>query len=160
MRDLGVASLFSAGAVGVPGDRRFYLAVTAGDDQWWFLCEKMQVAALAEAGFELLERHDLPGADEPESAFIPPGEVLWRVAQIGIDYDEQSGLIEIALVPGDDDEEPIRFRISPTQMGAMANAGESAVGAGRPNCPRCGLAMDIEGHVCPATNGDLRGHRP
>ena len=161
MIDLGAAAHFSAGAVGVPGERRFYIQTTTADADRWFLCEKAQVAALAEAGLELLERHDLGGVGSGLSAgFAPPGEVAWRVGQIAIELDDDTAMVVIILAPIEDDEESVRFEVSPAQMDAMAQEAVAAVASGRPTCPRCDLAMDPEGHTCPTTNGDLRGHRP
>ena len=54
----------------------------------------------------------------------------------------------------------VGFDVTPAQLDAAARHGAAAVRAGRPRCPRCGLAMEPEGHHCPATNGDLRDHRP
>ncbi|NNK92021.1 MAG: DUF3090 family protein [Acidimicrobiia bacterium] len=161
MINLGAASIFSAGAVGLPGDRRFYLQIETATGQRWYLCEKSQVGALAAAGEEILERNDLAGAGADTAAgFAPPGDVEWRIGQIAIEFDDDTSMIEIVVVPTEDEDEAIRFEVTPQQMGAMAAEAGRAISAGRPECPRCGLAMDAEGHTCPTTNGDLRGHRP
>ncbi|MBT8211863.1 MAG: DUF3090 domain-containing protein [Acidimicrobiia bacterium] len=161
MINLGQASFFSAGAVGVPGDRRFYIQLETDTTTRWFLCEKAQVQALADAGLELLGRNDLADSGSGDAAgFAPPGDVVWRVGQIAIEFNDSTSLLEVVLVPVDDEAEAVQFEITPNLMGAMAAEALEAVTAGRPACPRCGLAMDPEGHRCPTTNGDLRGHQP
>jgi hypothetical protein len=54
----------------------------------------------------------------------------------------------------------VDFEVDLDQLYAMAIHAREAVVAGRPQCPRCALPLDPEGHVCPASNGDLRRHRP
>ena len=50
--ELSDVSVFSAGAVGLPGERTFYLQATSPAGAVWFKCEKQQVAALAHAAHQ------------------------------------------------------------------------------------------------------------
>jgi hypothetical protein len=77
-----------------------------------------------------------------------------------LQYREDPDTITIVLVPTVDDIDSVSFEVTPAQLDAAARNGAAAVRAGRPRCPRCGLAMDPDGHHCPSTNGDLRNHRP
>lgn len=161
MRDLGEATGFTMGAVGEPGKRTFYIEVEGQLGTSWFLAEKGQVASLALQGRELLKRINRPAADDitaPDLGIFHEPE--FRVGSISMAYSPASELIQIELTSVDDDAEAVVFFVTTDQMAAATATGASAVAAGRPHCPRCSLAMDPEGHVCPTTNGDLRNHRP
>lgn len=160
MRELGVASIVIAGAVGEPGSRTFLIQVNHDAGQEWFVLEKGQVAALALRINELLEEHGFQAASTTLTAVLEdPDEVTFRVGDIYLSYEEDSGLFTIVLRELEG-EGAVAFEAAPAQMDAMAREGAEAVSAGRPICPRCGLAMDPDGHPCPTHNGNLRGHRP
>jgi uncharacterized repeat protein (TIGR03847 family) len=155
---------FVPGFVGVPGDRTFYFEVEIGPhgQTAWYLAEKTQVAAFAAQAALLLAELGFTGAGanldvEPLRA---PASVAFRVAELTIAYLEEPGLIEIGFGPVEDEAAPVAHSVTPAQLDAAVRIGVTAVDAGRPACPKCGLAMDPDGHVCPTTNGDLRGHRP
>ena len=65
VEDLGPAERLAAGAIGQPGQRRFFLEVTAGGRIHSFPCEKAQVAELAQQGLQLLT---LAGLESDEEA--------------------------------------------------------------------------------------------
>lgn len=154
-------SRFAAGAIGVPGQRVFYLEVSTGDTHEWYAVEKGQVAALGAESTQLLADLGFAGAGAGVELdeLAEPDDVAFRVEEIVLVYSEGTGLVTVTL-RGSDDAEVAAWAVTPAQLDALAVQGLRAVGAGRPACPRCGLAMDAEGHVCPTTNGDLRGHRP
>jgi uncharacterized repeat protein (TIGR03847 family) len=60
----------------------------------------------------------------------------------------------------DADEGPppdlLRVRIGAAAARAFAERAVAVVGAGRPNCPFCGLPLDPTGHICPRQNGYRR----
>ncbi len=153
---------FVAGAIGEPGQRVFLLQFTVDGVSAWYLLEKAQVAALATETASLLLSAGLAGAggsmEPPELG--EPARIAFRVSEIGLVFDAEDGVATVLLTPTDGDVEPVAYRLSPAQLDAGARAGGEAVLKGRPRCPRCGLAIDPEGHHCPATNGDLRHHRP
>jgi uncharacterized repeat protein (TIGR03847 family) len=153
---------FAAGADGPPGQRTFFLQVDAESGPAGFLVEKGQVAALALEAGALLREAGLAGVGSatPDDAIDPMLIPEFRVAEIHLQYREEAGTITIILVPTVDDISSVSFEVTPAQLDAAARSGGAAVRAGRPRCPRCGLAMDPEGHHCPTTNGDLRNHRP
>ncbi len=158
MRDLGRADLLTAGAVGPPGRRAFYLEASTPAGDHWFLMEKEQVKALANRLRMVLRRLGLGPAD-PASApeLRPPDEPLFRVGDITVRFD--SGRFVISLEPVGEDEVGAEFSADPDQVAAMAARALAVVAAGRPQCPRCSLPIDPDGHVCPASNGDLRRRR-
>lgn len=155
---------FVPGFVGVPGDRTFYFEVETGPhgQTSWYLAEKTQVAAFAAQAALLLAELGFTdaGAHLDLAPLRPPESVAFRVADLTIEYLEGPGLIEIGFGPVEDDAAPAAHWVTPAQLDAAVRIGAAAVEAGRPLCPKCGLAMDPDGHVCPTTNGDLRGHRP
>lgn len=162
MRDMGGVDVFVAGAVGEPGDRTFLLQFEQGGERVSYLLEKTQVEALAEQSQELLAKVDLAGAGADVDTAEPwfPDEIRFRVGAMQLAYLEASGVFTLTLVPTEDADDAVAYSLTPAQLDAAARDGLAAVSAGRPRCPRCGLAMDRLGHNCPATNGDLRGYRP
>jgi uncharacterized repeat protein (TIGR03847 family) len=161
MKDRGRTERFVAGALGPPGNRTFLLQFAAGDATESFLLEKGQVAALGEQALELLGRVGFLGAGSSldPGTLEEPDELVFRVGQIELGYVEDSGLFTIVLHSVEDDE-PVAYTVTPALLDAASRDGLEAVRAGRPLCPRCGLAMDADGHRCPKDNGDLRSHRP
>ncbi|CAN5884761.1 DUF3090 domain-containing protein [soil metagenome] len=157
VRDLGPAESFAAGAVGEPGNRRFYLQVTAGGVTVWLPAEKQQVAALGSQALTLLEAaqihpdHSAVEALKSSLVITEPDQELFRIGGIQVAVME-SELIALVVTSPDEDE-AVRFVVAPEQLKAMAEVALGIVAAGRPVCPRCQLPEDPEGHRCPATNG-------
>jgi uncharacterized repeat protein (TIGR03847 family) len=163
MKEFGLLDEMIAGALGEPGNRTFLIELRSTTERAWYLVEKRQVAALALEAAQLLEAAGFEGADAgptgPELEL--PTEVAFRVGDIDLAYVEASGLVEIVLHPIDETrDEAVAFSVTPVQLDLMARTAAEAVAGGRPACPRCGLAMDPDGHHCPVDNGDLRDHRP
>jgi uncharacterized repeat protein (TIGR03847 family) len=89
---------FTAGTVGPPGRRTFYLQVGELGDVVSFKVEKQQVAALAEYLASLMA--DLPEPSSPPSpapALIEPVEPEWTVGGIGIAVDEADDRIVVVV---------------------------------------------------------------
>jgi uncharacterized repeat protein (TIGR03847 family) len=175
--DLLAVERLTVGAVGVPGQRVFFLQARQADELVTLKLEKVQVAALA--GWIAKTLEDLPAIGElPEDLEPEPFvELAWVVGSLGGNYDLD--LDRIILVAGeateqeaddedDEDEEAeadpfapgagaiARFGATREQMAAVAIRGTSLVSSGRPPCPLCGYPIDPAGHACPRTNG----HRP
>ena len=72
----------------------------------------------------------------------------------------QSTASTVVIHSSDEADAPVECEMTHAQLDAFAREAQVVVAAGRPECPRCGLAMDADGHNCPRSNGDLRGHRP
>ena len=147
----------TAGAVGPPGQRVFYLQAGQGTQIVSLRLEKQQVAALVAYLAGML-------ADMPPPAAVPstgmdligPIVAEWVVASLGVTYDEEADRVVImAEELVEEGEEAARARITATreQVAALSVRGAEAVAAGRPPCPLCGLPLDPEGHTCPRLNG-------
>jgi uncharacterized repeat protein (TIGR03847 family) len=168
---------FTAGTVGEPGRRVFYLQALGDDGQLVTLkCEKQQVGALAEHLAALLS--DLPTAADEEVArtdvgFVEPTGAEWAVGRMGVAWDEDDDRLvlqceELVVVEVDEDEEDdepdvevfvdddppatARFRLTRAQVAAFVEVARDLVEAGRPPCYLCGSPMDPSGHACPRWN--------
>lgn len=161
----------TAGALGEPGRRTFFVQARAADRVVALLVEKGQVAGLSELAQELLSRFDVlvmpDDLDEAHHRLIDGVEPLWRVGEIslGASSDGERFVLEaqeLLLTDPDDDEpgeeeEPAtaRFWLTRHQLVRLAAYAAYAVEAGaRERCRLCGRPINPgEGHVCPATNG-------
>lgn len=153
---------FAGGAIGEPGKRVFMLEVVAGGEAVGYVIEKFQVQALAMEVQSLLRERGLIGV----GLAIEPGEVhaetpvAFRVGGLEMGIAEDSDMLSLAIISTDEDDDRVEYELSLAQLDAFAREALAVVASGRPACPRCGLAMDPDGHNCPRTNGDLRKHRP
>jgi uncharacterized repeat protein (TIGR03847 family) len=153
--------VFTAGTVGPPGQRVFYLQARDGDLVITVRCEKQQVAALADYFEGLLD--DLEpapfGPTTADLSLTEPVEELWTVGPIGVAYDEPDDRIVVVLEelideeePPDDDGDSVKVRLSRTQVSEFVQVTRELVAAGRPPCRFCGLPVDPAGHPCPRMN--------
>lgn len=164
VEDLGPAERIVAGAVGEPGQRRFYFQILAGGVPTSLLAEKEQVAALAQQGLAILAERDISSEQEAVDRLVAEGLVVedpgegnerFRVGEISISLGSSELLIiEIVAI---DEADGVSFVIAPEQFRAMAQVALNVVQQGRPLCQWCQLPMDPEGHQCPARNGHHRG---
>ena len=157
---------FTAGAIGKPGERVFYLQAREKTVLVTLKCEKEQVRALAEYLSGLITKLGAPkGAIPTEMDLVPFAEPAWIVASMGVGYDEERGRIVVdahELFEEEEEgqragEEPAsgRVRITPEQAQAFADRAKELMKGSRPNCPVCSGPMDPTGHVCPRSNGHI-----
>jgi len=158
---------FATGAVGVPGQRVFYIQGRERRRLVTLKCEKEQVSALAEYLSGLIEK--LPaGAVQGEAAkgeLLQPVEAAWAVGSIGVGYDEAIGRIVVVANEQVEEEEEggppapepatARFAISKAQATTFVERARALVKAGRATCSMCGEPKDPTGHVCPRANGHV-----
>ena len=150
----------TAGAVGPPGQRVFYLQARHGEQVVSLRLEKTQVAALVAYLAGMLA--DMPPPAEIPSTgmdLIEPVVAEWVVGSLGVTYDEEADRVVIMaeeLVQEGDEAARARITATREQIAALSVHGAEAVAAGRPPCPLCGQPLDAEGHTCPRLNG----HRP
>ena len=157
---------FTAGAVGPPGGRVFYLqaGVTAGEGRPAHLvtlrCEKQQVAALGEYFERILS--DLPDGDEGPAVraeLAEPIEPAFVVGSLVLGYDAAADrlvlLIQEAVAEDEPEGQAARWVVRRDQARAFAERARDLMAGGRPACPLCGRPADAEGHSCPKTNGHL-----
>jgi uncharacterized repeat protein (TIGR03847 family) len=159
---------FTAGTVGEPGRRVFFLQAFADGELVTLKCEKQQVGALAEHLATLLADLPMPGDEEvvdTDVDFVEPPGAAWAVGRMGVAWDEGDDRLvlqcEEMLVVDEDtpleevvEEEPAtaRFRLTRAQVVAFIQVARDLVAAGRPPCYLCGGPMDPTGHACPRLN--------
>ncbi len=180
--DFNPVNAIVADAVGRPGQRTFFLQARQGGDMATLIMEKEQVAALATSILQLLEelekeRADLPAVEEETGvpSLREPLEPAFRVAQLGLGYDERQDLMvliaqaipdaggeeqdlaadppSLEMVEDEVDDQKARFYATRAQMRSLSEHALQVVAAGRPECPLCGRVIDPDGHFCPRTNG-------
>ena len=167
----------TAGAIGEPGRRTFYLQARSGPQVVTVIVEKQQVELLSASILDILSRVDREtgqGPGDEELQLEEPVDPLWRVGKLSIGYEEDGDrmLLELEELPPEEeadeelemqdrpeaeapDLERIRLWASREQMLALSRHAASVAAAGRPRCTFCGNPMDPEGHTCPAMNGHL-----
>jgi uncharacterized repeat protein (TIGR03847 family) len=167
----------AAGAVGVPGQRAFYIQASKDGQVLNVLVEKEQVAVLSHRIRTLVDEVVTQFPDALDETAAAGGELmgedpvpLFRALAIGIGFDPARRLVLVELherageegeaeEEGDEPEEEsylARLYATPAQAKVMAEQGTAAVVAGRPPCPLCSLPLDPEGHVCPKLNGHAK----
>ena len=149
-------AVFTAGTIGPPGQRVFYLQAGDNGAVSSVRLEKQQVIALAEYQAGML--HDLPAPSDvpPAPELIEPVVAEWTVGNIGVAYDNDLDRIIIVaeeLVAEDEPEgESLRVVLSRAQVRAFIERAEELMAGGRPPCRVCGAPMDPGGHACPRAN--------
>jgi uncharacterized repeat protein (TIGR03847 family) len=163
-------SHFTAGALGEPGARTFFLQ--AGDEFGYHSVklEKQQVAALADFLRTVLE--DLPTPTSQPIAAVPliePAQPVFVVGQIAVGIDEVENRVvlvveelveqptleeELAAVVEDEELKgsTMRVHLSVDQAAAFIGTAEELMAGGRPPCRLCGQPLDPAGHACPRLN--------
>ena len=96
--DFSTPDLFTAGTIGPPGQRVFYLQTREGDALVTLKCEKEQVRVLGEYLGRLLERLSTPAtAGGGDLALIEPATPAWIVGSIGVGYDETADRVVLVI---------------------------------------------------------------
>lgn len=154
---------FTAGAVGEPGARVFYIQAGAAGRVLSFKCEKQQVGALSEYLSGVIA--DLPPTKRADVSMdlIEPVLAEWNTGTMSVGYDEVAERIllvieeildERGLDPDAAMPEPasLRVRLTLPQVVAYNEWAAHLVEAGRPPCELCGHPKGPD-HACPKTNG-------
>ena len=147
----------TAGAIGDPGKRAFYLQLRAGGELVSLALEKDQLRTLTDRLREVFTQVSVPPAGRlPDMALEEPITPVWRVGFMTLTYNQEEKLFEVSLVElVEEGAEPAtgHFQASLAQMQALATHAATVVSAGRPPCPMCGGPIDHDGGVCPRLNG-------
>jgi len=153
----------TAGAVGEPGRRTFYIQARREQDLLAVVVEKTQVQWLSRHAQELLGGIGVTvtpdDLDANAQQLLEPVVPLWRAGSLGLGMDDagEMFLLELEELVEDTDTEPGRIRVYCTreQIVAMSAYAAYIVEAGaRETCRFCGRPIDpLAGHVCPAANG-------
>ncbi len=159
IEELGPAERFTAGAIGEPGRRRFYLQVTTEGNDHWLLAEKEQVRVLAVEGTRILDQHEIGSDPEAVAGLIARGLEIadpgdggerFRVGEVTLAVSTTS--LITCVIRSVDEDDAVSFVIAPEQFRAMAVVALQSVAAGRPICRWCRLPIDPGEHACPARN--------
>ncbi len=161
---------FTAGTLGEPGERAFYLPARKGSALVSVGLEKVQVAALAERMDDLLTAVEAPegAAGGDEHGLEEPVVELFRVGAMALAWDAGNEAVVIEAqtptedgdyleLPDDAEEGPdlLRVRIDASTARGFVRRAEALLGAGRPACPFCGQPLDLQGHFCTQAGGQL-----
>lgn len=156
--DVGQVDRVTAGAVGAPGKRAFYLQLRSERELISLAMEKDQLRTLTERLEEVFSR--VPALKRPrrlpDMALEEPIDPRWRIGFMTITYSPDEKSFEVSLVElVEEGAEPAtgHFQASLTQMQALASHAATVISAGRPPCPLCGGPIDHDGGVCPRLNG-------
>ena len=162
---------FTAGAVGKPGARTFFLQAGDVDRMVSVKLEKQQVVALATFLRSVLD--DLPSpvvvADASPTPLSEPALAEWTVGQIAVGVDEVESKVvlvveELDTDPEEDDEEEsalladvslgasLRVHLSVDQASGFIATADLLMQKSRPPCRLCGQPLDPAGHACPRLN--------
>ncbi len=158
-QELGRAIKVEAGALGPPGQRRFYLYAEAEGGTATLWLEKEQLFNLAMTAQRVLAAL----TQRQESPPPPPAEDLgaltldFRVARLFLSQEAEGGLFllgahEIAEEPPADSP-TATIETTADQLKVFSDQALEVCAAGRPPCPLCAAPMDPAGHVCVRSNG-------
>src|SRR4051794_22586426 len=160
--DLTEPIVFTAGTVGEPGQRMFFLQARQDAVVVTLKCEKQQVGALAEYLSGLLD--DLPTVDPEKVPTLlelnEPVIAEWTVGTLAVGWDEDNDrmvLVAEELLATEEadagaEAAKSRFRLTREQVAGFVERARELVAAGRPPCPLCGGPLDPDGHACPRLN--------
>lgn len=172
--DLDAPDHFTAGTMGLPGQRAFYLQARQADTLVTLKSEKEHVRVLGEYLAEILAKlppiseEDLPG----DLALLEPINPVWAAGSLGVGYDEEDDRVMVVAEELVEEEEEggaeqekveqqeageeratARFRITRGQAAAFVECARALVKAGRPLCKLCGQTINPAGHICARSNG-------
>lgn len=160
--ELDPVDWITAGAIGEPGRRIFYIQARRGHDLLAVVVEKAQVQWLTRHAQDLLSQVDVvvtpDDLDANAQQLLEPVVPTWRAGSIGLgmDDDGERFTLELEEMATDEDEQG-RVRITCTQeqiVLMVAYAAFVTEAGARESCRFCGRPIDpVAGHVCPAANG-------
>ena len=163
VQELDPVDRITAGAIGPPGERTFYLQAREGPSLVTVTIEKQQLELLSAWVVDMLYRVGAEtgeGPPEAEMDLEEPVDPRWRAGRLSLGYEQDRDMMFLELEEMVEAEEGqaeeadvVRLWASREQMMALARHGAAVCAAGRPRCDLCGNPMDPEGHICPALDG-------
>ncbi len=169
---------FVVGTVGAPGQRAFFVQARTGPRTCTVSLEKQQVQILAERIDELL---DEVMSDAGNQSLVPAVAPLdqrddaplefpivedFRAGTMTLGWDPATDVLVIEVFSfttveedeedEDEPEEMVVVRLSAGMARAFVERARRVIGAGRPDCPFCGMPVDPHGHLCVRANGFKR----
>lgn len=163
--ELKALDFFTAGAVGPPGERVFYLQAREAGALVTLKLEKEQVGALGAYLASALAKLRAADPQPGDPSLLEPIVPAWAVRSLGVGYDEARDRFVIVAEELLDEEEgegagrepaSARFHVTRAQARAFVERARALLAAGRPACPVCGRPVNPGGHVCPRGNGHGR----
>ncbi|MDH4112880.1 MAG: DUF3090 family protein [Actinomycetota bacterium] len=167
--DLGLVDRITAGTIGEPGQRTFFLQARSGGELVTIVVEKQQVQLLSASILELLADLELEtgvGPSDDELRLEEPIDPMFRAGKLSIGYDDGRELFvleieefipevegEEALTAPEGEPDNVQLAATREQMFALSRYAAAVVERGRPTCQFCGNPIDTGGHACPAMNG-------
>ena len=163
--ELDPVTHITAGAVGQPGHRTFFVQAERRGERIDLLCEKEQVQALADAIDEMaqnleqefgLTRHTDLAVDDAAMTIKEPVDPLFRVGAMGLGYDANRDRILLVAQEALGEEEErdpreVRFFATRAQMEALSSHARDVVGQGRSPDK---VALQVEAHTRRNGHGD------
>lgn len=163
--ELDPVTRITAGAIGKPGQRVFFIQAEKGLEQITLVCEKEQVQALADAIDEMVQnleqefglaRHEGLKAQEDDMRVREPLDPLFRIGAMGLGYDANRDKILLvaqeALEEGDErDPREVRLFATRAQMQVVSIYARDVVGRGRSTDQ---VALQAEVHFRRNGHGD------
>jgi uncharacterized repeat protein (TIGR03847 family) len=143
--ELDPVTHITAGAVGQPGHRTFFIQAERRGDRVDLICEKEQVRALTDAIDEMaqnleqefgLTRHTDLEVDAAAMAIKEPLDPLFRVGAMGLGYDANRDrilLVAQEALGEDEERDPreARFFATRAQMEVLCRYAREVIGHGR-----------------------------
>lgn len=150
---------FVPGALGLPGDRAFYIQLVTDRNAFSFKCEKEQVLALAAHLKQLLEElQEKPPSHLPTKRGLEtPVSTEWTLGTMGLAYSERTDRIAIwfdQFQAQDDTTPPAQGSLNLTrgQAAAFVRDANKLEKGGRPPCELCGTPLNEPDAWCPCWN--------
>jgi uncharacterized repeat protein (TIGR03847 family) len=155
--DFSTPDLFTAGAIGPPGQRVFYLQAREEETLVTLKCEKEQVRVLGEYLGRLLERlSESATAPTGDFALVEPVTPAWVVGSIGVGYDEAADRVVLVIEEAgeeaegqteepdqEEEEEPAEGEVPPERV-AEDEPAEGNRASGRVHLTRSQVAAFVE----------------
>lgn len=153
--EFGQVQRVTAGAVGPPGKRVFFLQISYAGGVVTLKVEKEQLRVLADRLLALIPESRTAEGTAP-ATLEEPLRPAWAVGGMTLAYDGREQRFEISLVElVEEGEDPAVGQFSATlaQIRTLVHQARAVVAAGRPPCPVCDGPIDHDGGVCPRANG-------
>ena len=169
------ATRFIVSAIGVPGERQFFIQVKSSDGINSVTLEKSQVIALTQRFEDLireLRRGKLASVvDISATAVLDdlpmelPIDEDFQVGVISITWENDLVVVNIQAISQDDDlilddldsgPDLLIATLKINQVKGFCERAKTLVSSGRSACAFCGLPIDPLGHLCPRANGYRR----
>ena len=164
--DFASVDAIDAESIGEPGKRTFRVRILDGDQSAALWVEKQLLAALGESLPRLLDQLNTSehSGEEVDPIVLFPDDptVEFKVGRMALGYAASEDRVVLVAhdVEEDEDDMPPTFscRFTRQQARMLSEACSEAIAGGRPACPLCHRPMDVEGHMCPRSNGHQKVH--